>query len=103
MVIVIFRAKAKQGKEQEALAQMRSMVESVQAQEPGALAYMCHTLKDDPAEVVFYEAYADDAAFKAHMETPHMSTMRGSFAELFDTTQVKLERLDEVAGFMRNS
>ncbi len=101
MITVIFRAKAKPGKEREALDQMRSMVASVQAQEPGALAYICHTLKDDPAEVIFYEAYADDAAFQAHMATPHMNTMRASFAELFDTSQVKLERLDEVAGFMR--
>ena len=101
MVIVIFRAKMQSGKEEEALGRVRSMVEAVQAHEPGALAYICHRSKDDPSEIVFYEAYADDAAFQAHMQTPHMGELRAAFGELFDTSQVKLERLDEVAGFMR--
>ena len=35
------------------------------------------------------------------MQTPHMGELRAAFGELFDTSQVKLERLDEVAGFMR--
>jgi len=30
-----------------------------------------------------------------------MGEMRAAFGGLFDTTTVKLERLDEVAGFMR--
>jgi quinol monooxygenase YgiN len=101
MVTVIFRAKMKPGKEDEALAKMRGMVENVQANEPGALVYALHRLQDDPSELVFWEAYADDAAFKAHMGTAHMSEMRTFFPELFDTATVKLERLERVAGFVR--
>jgi quinol monooxygenase YgiN len=101
MVTVIFRAKMKAGKEDEALAKMRGMVENVQANEPGALVYAFHRLQDDPSELVFWEAYADDEAFKAHMGTPHMGEMRAAFAELFDPTTVKLERLERVAGFVR--
>ena len=101
MVTVIFRAKMKPGKEDEALAKMRGMVESVQAKEPGALVYAFHRLQDDPSELVFWEAYADDDAFKAHAATAHMTEMRGSFAELFDTSTVKLERMERVAGFVR--
>jgi quinol monooxygenase YgiN len=101
MVTVIFRAKMKTGKEDEALAKMRAMVENVQANEPGALVYAFHRLQDDPSELVFWEAYADDDAFKAHMGTPHMSEMRTFFPALFDPTTVKLERLERVAGFVR--
>jgi quinol monooxygenase YgiN len=101
MVSVIFRVKMKPGKEEEALAQFRQMVESVQANEPGTLMYAFHRLQGDPAEIVFWEAYADDAAFKAHAATPHMAEMRAAFGELFDTSTVKLERLDRVAGFVR--
>ena len=101
MVSVIFRAKMKVGKEDEALAKMRGMAEQVQANEPGALVYTFHRLQDDPSEIVFWEAYADDDAFKAHMGTPHMSEMRTFFPELFDPTTVKLERLERVAGFVR--
>lgn len=103
MVIVIFRVKMQPGKEEEALAAMRAMAASVKAQEPKTLAYMLHRSKDDPSELVFYEAYADDDAFRAHAQTPHMAEMRAAFGGLFDTTTVKLERLDEVAGFMRGS
>jgi quinol monooxygenase YgiN len=101
MVCVIFRVKMKPGKEEEALAQFRKMVESVEANEPGTLVYAFHRPQDDPSEIVFWEAYADDAAFKAHMGTAHMGEMRGFFGELFDTTTVKLERLERVAGFVR--
>ena len=101
MVTVIFRAKMKPGKEDEALAKMRGMVEKVQASEPGALVYAFHRLQDDPSELVFWEAYADDAAFKAHAGTAHINEMRGFFAELFDTASVKLERMERVAGFVR--
>lgn len=103
MVTVIFRAKIKPGKEDEAVAGMTKMVEQVKAKEPGALAYAFHRLADDPSMIVFYEAYADDDAFKTHMSTPHMGEMRASFGELFDGATVKLERLDRVAGFARAS
>ncbi len=103
MVSVIFRAKMKPGKEEEALAKMSAMVGSVKANESGALVYALHRLQDDPSELVFWEAYADDDAFKAHMGTSHMNEMRGSFGDLFDTTSVKLERLERVAGFERGS
>ena len=103
MIAVIFRAKMRAGKEDEALAAMRSMVESVQSNEPGALVYALHRLQDDPSELVFWEAYADDDAFKAHMSTAHMNEMRAAFGNLFDGATVKLERLERVAGFERGS
>ncbi|HEX4979382.1 MAG TPA: putative quinol monooxygenase [Acidimicrobiales bacterium] len=34
--------------------------------EPGTLAYIIHQAADDPDTVVFYEMYADQAAFEAH-------------------------------------
>jgi quinol monooxygenase YgiN len=101
MVIVIFRARMRPGSEEAALHKMRTMAEAVEEKEPKTLAYMLHRSKDDPAELVFYEVYADDETFQAHAQTPHMGEMRAAFGDLFDTTSVKLERLDEVAGFMR--
>lgn len=101
MVTLIFRAKMKPGKEEDAIKMMSSMVESVKAKEPGTLIYGFHRPQEDPSELVFYETYADDEAFKTHSSTPHMGEMRGAFAELFDPTTVKLERLDSVAGFAR--
>jgi len=103
MITVIFRAKMKEGKEEEALKTMGEMAETVQANEPGALVYLVHRLQDDPSQLIVFECYADAAAFKGHAGTPHMADMRAAFAELFDTTQVKLERLERKGGYSRDS
>ncbi len=101
MVSIIARFKMQAGKEEEALERLRTMVSSVQAQEAGALAYICHRSQDDAAEIVFFEVYADDAAFQTHTQTPHMGELRAAFAGLFDTSDVKIERLERIAGFAR--
>jgi quinol monooxygenase YgiN len=103
MNTIIFRMRIKEGKEEAALEQLRKMASAVEANEPGALAYIAHRTLDDPNEVVFFELYEDDAAFKLHGETPHMAEMRASVPELFDLSQVKMERLDRVGGFSRQS
>jgi quinol monooxygenase YgiN len=40
--------------------------------EPGTLVYVNHSVPDDPHVRVFYELYADRAAFAAHEEQPHV-------------------------------
>lgn len=103
MITVIFRAKMRAGKEDEALASIKQMVAAVKEQEPDALLYAAHRLQDDPSEIIFFEAYKDDAAFQTHMGTPHMNELRGAFGDLFDPSTVKLERLEQVAGVMRGA
>jgi quinol monooxygenase YgiN len=39
--------------------------------EPDTLAYVVHTVPDEPLVRVFYELYADRAAFDFHEEQPH--------------------------------
>ncbi len=39
--------------------------------EPGTVIYLTHERRDRPTERVFYEAYADQAAFDAHETGPH--------------------------------
>ena len=103
MVTIIFRMKINDDKEEPALEALRKMVAAVEAQEPSTLAYAFHRPKDDPAEVVLYEHYADEAALQSHMQTPHMAELRSSLNELFDMSQIKAERLERVAGFVRAS
>ena len=103
MVTIIFRMKTKEGKEEQTLDRLRKMAEAVEAQEPGALAYLFHRSQEDPSELVLFEIYMDDAALQSHMRTAHMSELRGSLSDLVDTSQMKAERLDRVAGFARAS
>ena len=101
METIVARIKIQDGKEDEALEQLKKMAASVESGEAGALAYVCHRSQDDPSEIVFFELYADSDAFKAHGQTSHMGEFRASFGDLFDGSQVKIERLDRVAGFVR--
>jgi quinol monooxygenase YgiN len=39
--------------------------------ESGVLAIYCVAEKDNPAKLRFFEMYADEAAYKAHIDSPH--------------------------------
>ncbi|MFF1732450.1 putative quinol monooxygenase [Streptomyces sp. NPDC058247] len=46
-------------------------LEGIKAKEPGTLAYVIHVPHGEPLVRVFYELYADRAAFEAHESQPH--------------------------------
>jgi quinol monooxygenase YgiN len=54
--------------------------------EPGTLTYTVHVSTADPNVRIFYEAYADKAAFEAHEEQPHTKRFlkeRGQYLDGF--------------------
>jgi quinol monooxygenase YgiN len=96
------RIRAISGKEEEAKARLREMVEAVEENEPGALAYILHEVDDQPGEFLFYEVYRDEAAREAHDKTPHFENLINLFGEVLDPDyKVSIEHLDRVAGFWR--
>jgi quinol monooxygenase YgiN len=44
--------------------------------EPGCIVYRVHRSTSDPDAFLFYEIYADDAAFAAHRASPHLAQYR---------------------------
>ncbi len=46
----------------------------IRAHEPGTLVYACHTVEGAPNERIFFEIYADRAAFDEHEH--HRRTLR---------------------------
>lgn len=55
----------------------RADAERSVADEPGCLQFDVFVDRDAaPARVMFYEVYADRAAFDAHLETPHLAAFR---------------------------
>jgi quinol monooxygenase YgiN len=66
MPSVIATIRVKEDKIEEAKALFADLVQGVEADEPGTLAYVPHQRKDDPATFVFYEKYESDDAFKTH-------------------------------------
>ncbi len=103
MITFTARVKMIAGKEIEAMAAAKKMVEMVEQEEPGALAYICHQSEDNAQELVFYEAYADEVAAEVHSKTPHFTQFKSHFGTLFDTASgARIEYLDRIAGFSRN-
>lgn len=49
------------------------MAATTMREEPGCLRYDLCELDGDSSTILFYEVYADDAAFDAHQRTPHFS------------------------------
>lgn len=46
--------------------------------EPGDIAFHAFALKDDPAHIRVFEIYTDQAAYAAHLETPHYKKFRAA-------------------------
>ncbi|MFX1375441.1 MAG: putative quinol monooxygenase [Promethearchaeota archaeon] len=65
-ISIIATVKILEGKMEEAKAALRKIVSKIKESEPGTLEYIPHTVKENPNTIVFYEKYADEAAFKAH-------------------------------------
>lgn len=101
MEAVIARLKIKDGKEDEALKKLEAMASAVEKEEPDALAYAVHRLKDDRSQVVFFEMYKDGETLKSHNETAHMGAFRENFGDVFDVSQIKIERFERIGGFVR--
>lgn len=68
MPSVIATIKVKDDKIEEAKTFLADLCKQTLANEEGTLAYVAHQRKDDPTTFIFYEKYADDAAFAAHGE-----------------------------------
>jgi quinol monooxygenase YgiN len=43
--------------------------------EPGARLFLISRARENPAQFLFYELFADEAAFKAHQESAHFKTL----------------------------
>src|SRR3954468_17812810 len=52
-------------------AALKQGVETALRMEPGVLRLDAMAEKENPAHITLVEVYADDEAYKAHLETPH--------------------------------
>ena len=66
------------------------------AKEPGCHQFDVTVEQAEPNRVVLYEVYEDEAAFDAHLQTPHLATFRDGIEPL--VTGRKVRRLTRVHG-----
>jgi len=76
VLTVVARIRAAKGKEDALAALLVEQAAVVRSAEPGCLVYRVHRSTGDPALFLFYETYADDAAFETHRKAPHLAAFR---------------------------
>ncbi|WP_314991381.1 antibiotic biosynthesis monooxygenase [uncultured Campylobacter sp.] len=62
------------------------------AKESGMLALFAFTLKDAPSQWIFFEIYADEAAYEAHRQATHFKEFlqaRGDMVAMFEGFSLK--------------
>ncbi|MEV7023096.1 antibiotic biosynthesis monooxygenase [Kitasatospora sp. NPDC093558] len=71
-------------------------LEEIRTREPGTLLYVIHTVPGEPNVRVFYELYADRAAFEEHERQPHIRHFLAERAQYLESLEVTF--LDRIAG-----
>ena len=59
------------GGDREAVAEMLRALTVGSRAEPGCVNYIAHFVEGEPAMVLIYEQYVDEAALEHHRSTPH--------------------------------
>lgn len=76
------------GKRDELVAACLATVEPTRA-EPGCLFFDVLVGEGTSTEVVFYEAYRDDAAFQAHMAAPHTKQWQAVALPMIERSRIR--------------
>jgi quinol monooxygenase YgiN len=76
VLTVVARLRAAKGKGDALAALLVEQTAVVLGAEPGCVVYRAHRSTRDPELFLFYETYADDAAFELHRKAPHLAAFR---------------------------
>ena len=76
VLTVVARLRAAKGKGDALEELLTEQAAVVRAAEPGCRVYRVHRSTRDPELFLFYETYADDAAFELHRKAPHLAAFR---------------------------
>ncbi|MFI0425262.1 putative quinol monooxygenase [Spongiactinospora sp. 9N601] len=63
-------------------------IEAIRRDEPGTIVYAAHRVDGRPLQRIFYELYADRAAFDAHEATGHTKHFLAAREELLASVEV---------------
>ncbi|WP_245286591.1 antibiotic biosynthesis monooxygenase family protein [Bradyrhizobium sp. ARR65] len=72
-VLVVAQWEAKEDQADKVAEILDRFLPQAQA-EPGAKLFLISRAKDNPAQFLFYELFRDEAALKAHQESPHFKS-----------------------------
>lgn len=95
--VVLAQFEVKAGKLAEMVEAAKVDAKASVANEPGCRRFDVLVPRDGAERVVLYEIYDDEAAFQAHLETPHLKQFRDSIGPLVADRQVDIFDIDENA------
>ena len=75
-VTVVAKVRAAAGRGDALAALLTEQAAAVRRAEPACLVYKVHRSASDPDAFLFYEVYADDAAFELHRQSAHLAAYR---------------------------
>jgi len=78
---VVAQLKAKPGREEALRGLLLGMIEPSRA-EPGCRLYSLHEDRKAAGQFTFYECWADQAAFDAHVQTPHFRNLGQALGDI---------------------
>ncbi|HWR55246.1 MAG: putative quinol monooxygenase [Bacillota bacterium] len=84
MYTIMAKLTARKGQEQRLVEALAGLAKASR-EEAGCITYIPHVVANNPAEIVIFEQYVDEAALQVHAQSPH-------FKAVFDT------RKDELLG-----
>ncbi len=96
-MVVVAKIKVQTGREAEAEAAFRKQIDYVKREETGTLVYLLHRGRKDGGTFLFYERYADPAAFDRHGKSAAIQELFRTLQPLLDGAPV-IELYDELGG-----
>ncbi|GAX50187.1 putative quinol monooxygenase [Streptomyces olivochromogenes] len=82
------RFSLREGMEEAFDALVKETEAGIRAHEPGTLVYACLTVEGAPNERIFFEIYADRAAFDEHERQPHTLRFLSERTQYVEKTDV---------------
>ncbi len=95
--VVLAQFEVKAGKLAELVEVAKVDAKASVANEPGCRRFDVLVPRDGAERVVLYEIYDNEAAFQAHLETPHLKAIRDAIGPLVADRHVDMFDIDENA------
>ena len=85
---LVVRFTVRPGREEEFDDLVSRTAGGIREREPGTIVYACHRVDGAPRERIFYELYADRAAFDEHETQPHTRHFLADREPMLEATRV---------------
>lgn len=95
MFSIMAKVTARQGKEQELVSALKKLTKTTR-EEAGCVTYIAHVTANNPAEIIIFEQYVDEAALQIHAQSPHFKAVFEARADELLAKALEITVLNEI-------